>query len=67
MRRFGSLKKKKGKVFTMIIFVNFIIIDIIIIIIIIVDVITIFIVITYGQCNGHDCPIWRVSKNVLLI
>lgn len=51
----------------MIIFVNFIIIDIIIIIIIIVDVITIFIVITYGQCNGHDCPIWRVSKNVLLI
>lgn len=66
MRRFGSLKKKKGKVFTMIIFVNFIIIDIIIIIII-VDVITIFIVITYGQCNGHDCPIWRVSKNVLLI
>lgn len=65
MRRFGSLKKK-GKVFTMIIFVNFIIIDIIIIIII-VDVFTIFIVITYGQCNGHDCPIWRVSKNVLLI
>lgn len=48
----------------MIIVVN-IIIDIIIIVV--VYVIAIIIFITYGQYNVHDCPIWCVSKNILLI